>query len=349
MGLKVSIIPELSQGLALEPLIYIGEYSQQERAKLINGELFKVGTASEPYTGKKARVKGECWPALIKDITDKCQRWQEHMRTKALEALMSSTLELETDPVTDYLVVENEYHRDYYERGFLADARIVLTPLFFEREGTMDIYNITPFDYMQCMSGRTTVAAAQQYKTVADYNRISRNFDYYQEFVAKIVIRKKDGFAVPTLICPLMNGEATLSGEQLSAIGLGKNFLYEGVEIPASNIEVKRELMAKYPASLLSLGAVEIGTETHNGEEVVLYQVPEIPLKEDTSESYSNGVTTKTISAAKIEACKMVRVVCPSTGRIYYHFVPQFITAPMQAVAWMFGLETGQYKPIIET
>jgi hypothetical protein len=50
------------------------------------------------------------------------------------------------------------------------------------------------------------------------------------------------------------------------------------------------------------------------------------------------------------EVLKVVRVTCPSTGRIYFLRVPPQIKRADDAVAWTFGFDlTKEYKPIVET
>ena len=42
------------------------------------------------------------------------------------------------------------------------------------------------------------------------------------------------------------------------------------------------------------------------------------------------------------------RVVCPSTGRVYYNCVPREMRTCRQGLAWRWGLEEEQYAPISE-
>ncbi|MBI4862893.1 MAG: hypothetical protein HY815_21925 [Candidatus Riflebacteria bacterium] len=49
------------------------------------------------------------------------------------------------------------------------------------------------------------------------------------------------------------------------------------------------------------------------------------------------------------EPLVVVRVACPSTGRLYHLRVPPTIATCQQAVAWTFGLEADQYAPTTES
>jgi hypothetical protein len=45
----------------------------------------------------------------------------------------------------------------------------------------------------------------------------------------------------------------------------------------------------------------------------------------------------------------VVRVTCPSTGKVYLNRVPPNVISCQQAVAWRFGMKAEDYKPVKES
>ena len=96
------------------------------------------------------------------------------------------------------------------------------------------------------------------------------------------------------------------------------------------NAEKRRCIMEKLEgrfAELLGLETLDIGVL--NGSEVMLLRTKE---KDDIVDDY----------------LYFVRVLCPSTGRMYHLPIPEHQDA-LEGLAWTFGLDKEGYKPVVET
>ena len=96
------------------------------------------------------------------------------------------------------------------------------------------------------------------------------------------------------------------------------------------NAEKRRCIMEKLEgrfAELLGLETLDIGVL--NGSEVMLLRTKE---KDDIVDDY----------------LYFVRVLCPSTGRMYHLPIPKHSDA-LDGLAWTFGLDKEGYKPVVET
>ena len=96
------------------------------------------------------------------------------------------------------------------------------------------------------------------------------------------------------------------------------------------NAEKRRCIMEKLEgrfAELLGLETLNIGVL--NGSEVMLLRTKE---KDDIVDDY----------------LYFVRVLCPSTGRMYHLPIPEHSDA-LDGLAWTFGLDKDGYKPVVET
>ena len=96
------------------------------------------------------------------------------------------------------------------------------------------------------------------------------------------------------------------------------------------NAEKRRCIMEKLEgrfAELLGLETMDIGSL--NGSEVMLLRTKE---KDDIVDDY----------------LYFVRVLCPSTGRMYHLPIPEHQDA-LDGLAWTFGLDKEGYKPVVET
>ena len=69
----------------------------------------------------------------------------------------------------------------------------------------------------------------------------------------------------------------------------------------------------------------------------------------DSDIDYSGERQLLRLTLNSDEPIVVVKVICPSTGRVYFLRVPPDCTNIQNAIAWTFGLSGSQYKPVVET
>ena len=148
-----------------------------------------------------------------------------------------------------------------------------------------------------------------------------------------------------TPIHNLYNGSSELSNSQLMSLLAGEPFQFNHLEIPANNVEVRRELLALYPQALIEYFELsDVSADTHNNPILLYKQIkPFNGLMAENKKISEGGNRNRTVSISEdtfvMENATIVCVTCPSTGRIYYHAVPSDIAKAQEAVNWMFGLD----------
>jgi hypothetical protein len=120
----------------------------------------------------------------------------------------------------------------------------------------------------------------------------------------------------------LGQGERVMICWGTDAIALAR--AYMGTLEPAELVRIRNAEVLRLCSELMSADALaSIGQVRHSDE-------------------YGTLLSVKGLDA------QLVRVTCPSTGRVYHLRVPPDVTTAREAVAWTFGLRAEEYQPQVQ-
>lgn len=310
----------------------------EKRFYTLSNRLQKIAIIEEKEALKKAisSLKGEIPESITIENTffKKVEMMKKEMEVLQLQiSILRKELEKSTIDYPSIYYQENK-------KTFTFKAKDIMSFCFDEEVNgnSSALYHINDFEWYYAFevgtfTKNTDVRPTYTFMGVGSGLQVTGS----RIVTGSTIVKKAKCSLKKTPLTEFLNGNEDLNKDQLACIVAGKRFFFKDVEIPCDNSEIRRLLIDRYPRCLLQF-AIEVGSELDNqGNEIVLYGLNGLNF---LNESYETDFHKVTVSPNKV---KMVRVVCPSTGRIYYHLVPFEIKSPREAVAWMFSLTLDDY------
>lgn len=127
-------------------------------------------------------------------------------------------------------------------------------------------------------------------------------------------------------------------------------YAWHGVRVPAKYIDTpdslgREDLLAEKNAERRRAMMEIVGSDRFSS----LFDLEEVSRQRRHPELEEDVLLrTRTTDAVTGEHIQFVRVVCPSTGRVYHLCVPPSILTAAEAVAWTFGHDEQTFAPAVE-